>query len=41
MGFINDVCPSPTDQPNAKLKNGELKVDASGPTTVFIYKTAE
>ncbi|MBK7358630.1 MAG: elongation factor G [Saprospiraceae bacterium] len=39
MGFINDVCPSPADRPNAKLKNGELKVDASGPTTLFIYKT--
>ncbi|MDQ3143042.1 MAG: elongation factor G [Bacteroidota bacterium] len=39
MGFINDVCPSPADRPDAKLKKGELKVNVSGPTTIFIYKT--
>src|SRR5690606_5866934 len=40
MGFINDVCPSPADAPAARLEGGgTLKCDASGPTTIFIYKT--
>ncbi|HHJ49733.1 MAG TPA: GTP-binding protein, partial [Phaeodactylibacter sp.] len=40
MGFINDVCPSPTDMPPAKLEgDGELKVDPNDSTTVFIFKT--
>ncbi len=39
MGFINDVCPSPADRPAAKLKTGELQINAGGPPVIFIYKT--
>lgn len=40
MGFLNDICPSPADRPQASLKDGStLACDASAPTTVFIYKT--
>ncbi|MBK6545490.1 MAG: elongation factor G [Saprospiraceae bacterium] len=39
MGFINDVCPSPADRPAAKLKTGELFINANGPATLFVYKT--
>ncbi len=40
MGFINDICPSPADRQSARLEGGEdLPTDASGDTTVFIYKT--
>lgn len=40
MGFINDICPSPADRPAAMLEDGsELACDASGDTTIFIYKT--
>ena len=40
MGFINDICPSPTDRPAKRLEGGETLVSTtSGPTTVFIYKT--
>lgn len=39
MGFINDICPSPSDRPETPLADGELLgYDAEG-TTVFIYKT--
>lgn len=41
MGFINDVCPSPADRPPKRLEeSGTLACDASGPTTLFVYKTA-
>ncbi|MBK8490665.1 MAG: elongation factor G [Saprospirales bacterium] len=40
MGFINDICPSPTDRPPKKLENGTtLPCVTQGPTTIFIYKT--
>ncbi len=40
MGFINDVCPSPADRPEAILEDGStLKCDSSDKTTVFIFKT--
>lgn len=39
MGFINDICPSPDDRPAAQLEDGELSIRASGPTSIFIYKT--
>ncbi|MCC6816011.1 MAG: elongation factor G [Saprospiraceae bacterium] len=39
MGFINDICPSPDDRPSSKTKTGEIKIDISSPTTLFIYKT--
>lgn len=41
MGFINDICPSPADRPDALLADAnELKCDANDPTTsIFIYKT--
>lgn len=40
MGFINDICPSPADRPEAPLTNGEtLKCDSSFKKTIFIYKT--
>jgi elongation factor G len=40
MGFINDIAPSPTDRPPAKLTNGEtLACDRDDATTLFIYKT--
>lgn len=40
MGFINDICPSPMDRPEALLTNGEsLKCDPNFKTSIFIYKT--
>jgi len=40
MGFINDVCPSPADRPDADLVGGgTLACKSQGPTTVFIFKT--
>lgn len=40
MGFIHDICPSPADRPAAPLANGgSIECDASGKTSVFIYKT--
>ncbi|MCB0520605.1 MAG: elongation factor G [Lewinellaceae bacterium] len=40
MGFINDVCPSPAERMEVKLEGGgTLKCDASGDTTIFIFKT--
>lgn len=40
MGFINDVCPSPADRPDAELEGGEtLACQTTGDTTIFIYKT--
>ncbi len=41
MGFVNDVCPSPADRPDAKLKgtSEKLPCDSQEDTTVFIYKT--
>lgn len=40
MGFINDVCPSPSERPPADLVGGgTLSCDPKGDTTVFIFKT--
>ena len=40
MGFINDICPSPAERPEAELTNGKtMKCDAYGPAKLFIYKT--
>ncbi len=40
MGFINDICPSPAERPEALLADGStIKCDASAPTTAFIFKT--
>ena len=40
MGFINDVCPSPADRPEAELEGGEtLACQTADDTTIFIYKT--
>ena len=40
MGFINDICPSPADRPNASLQDGGiLETNANGTNAVFIYKT--
>ncbi|HMO38085.1 MAG TPA: elongation factor G [Saprospiraceae bacterium] len=40
MGFINDVCPSPSERPPADLAGGgTLNCDPKGDTTVFIFKT--
>ena len=40
MGFINDIAPSPADQPAAPLVGGgSLPSDSKGSTKVFIYKT--
>ena len=40
MGFINDICPSPADRPNAALQDGGiLETNANGTNAVFIYKT--
>lgn len=40
MGFLNDIAPSPADRPAAELEDqGELVCDASGPKTLFIFKT--
>ncbi len=40
MGFINDICPSPADRPEAILEDGStLKCDSSAKTTAFVFKT--
>ena len=40
MGFINDICPSPADRPDTLLEGeGTLACDASGNTSLFVYKT--
>ena len=40
MGFLHDIAPSPADRPAAPLSNGgHLACDATGKTSVFIYKT--
>ena len=40
MGFINDVCPSPSERPAAETEDGStLKCDSSDKTTAFIFKT--
>ncbi|MBK6620477.1 MAG: elongation factor G [Saprospirales bacterium] len=40
MGFINDICPAPSERPPKKLENGQdLPCVTTGPTTIFIYKT--
>lgn len=41
MGFINDVCPSPADRPDARLVGTDEKLacDSDAETTVFVYKT--
>ncbi|MCB0548656.1 MAG: elongation factor G [Phaeodactylibacter sp.] len=40
MGFINDVCPSPSDRPAKLLEDGtRLPCDSNADTTIFIYKT--
>lgn len=40
MGFITDVCPSPSERMPARLEGGEvLKCDSTADTTIFIFKT--
>ncbi|MFZ2899141.1 MAG: elongation factor G [Saprospiraceae bacterium] len=40
MGFINDICPAPSDRPPKLLQDGNrLPCQVEGPTTIFIYKT--
>jgi len=40
MGFINDICPSPADRPEATLQDGGiLETNVDGTNTIFIYKT--
>lgn len=40
MGFINDICPSPSERPEAEVEGGgTLKCDTAGPAKLFIYKT--
>jgi elongation factor G len=40
MGFLNDICPSPADAPGMAAEGGgTIAPDASGDTTLFIYKT--
>lgn len=40
MGFINDVCPSPVDRPDALLSDGSsLACATDADATVFIFKT--
>ncbi len=40
MGFINDICPSPADRPEATLQDGGiLETNDNGTNTIFIYKT--
>ncbi len=40
MGFINDVCPSPAERPDADLVGGgTLACKSEGPVTAFIFKT--
>ena len=39
MGFINDICPSPSDRPPIAMETGgELEVSEQGPTAAFIFK---
>lgn len=40
MGFVNDICPSPADRPDAVLADGStMKCDVNGDNVMFIYKT--
>lgn len=40
MGFLNDIAPSPANRPAEALEGGgELVCDASGPKTMFVFKT--
>ena len=40
MGFINDVCPSPADRPDAILTDGgTIACKSDGDPAIFIYKT--
>ena len=40
MGFINDICPSPADRPEAELEDGnKLACSSSDNTSIFIFKT--
>ena len=41
MGFIDNVCPSPSEMPPQPLLNGgsPLPCDPNGPPCIFIYKT--
>ena len=40
MGFINDICPAPSDRPPKRLQDdSRLACEVNAPTTVFIYKT--
>jgi elongation factor G len=40
MGFINDICPAPSDRPPKLLQDGNrLTCQVEGPATIFIYKT--
>ena len=41
MGFINDICPSPADRPDAHLQDSEdtLACDCDADTSIFIFKT--
>jgi len=40
MGFINDICPSPADRPEAELEDGNtLACSTSDNTSIFIFKT--
>lgn len=39
MGFINDICPSPSDRPPITMESGgELDINSQGPSAVFIFK---
>ncbi len=39
MGFINDICPSPSDRPPIAMETGgELDINSQGPSAVFVYK---
>lgn len=40
MGFINDICPSPADRPEATLEGGgNIQPNVSGTNAIFVYKT--
>ena len=40
MGFIDNVCPSPSEMPPQQTLAGDLlPCDASGPACIFVYKT--
>lgn len=40
MGFVNDICPSPADRPEAKLEDGgTLACSTEDDTSILIYKT--